>query len=262
MIKSTKALFDTLARIAESDKILSYKNEDEDIQFVLRPDPEGSAGKFMMFELAVLTDTGPGNGDADDRIKEVIALDFDGYHDPDDSDTYVLDSWEVARKNPSEEILSNMQDFINETVKYKICKCARNFIKDEKECCLYCHITATDDSFEKSECPICMDDALRMHTKTTTCCGKTVHAECMRTWLLKSNSETCPLCRQKTEKPKPRNVAPREDSEQQQIAMQIGGAIIEQINARLRDQNRGVDSSGDDDDDADDDADDDVSPDV
>jgi hypothetical protein len=241
LVRDTKSLMETLRRMSESEKSIGYPNEDGTIRFILRNDPEGSAGRYMAFELVVVTDDE--NEDDNARVREAITHDYDGYWedaaDPAEA-AYILDSWELPKDLPKDpakfasdevkETLEEIRDAINESRGYKICPCSKYFIKDGKPLCLFCHLTATPPDFEAAECPICMDDGLAMHMKPTKCCDKMVHRECLRTWGLKSNTDKCPLCRQPCETPKPRARVSRGSD---QFVVRIGEAILEQLQASM-----------------------------
>jgi hypothetical protein len=220
LVKSKERFWSVLKRIHETNDGVVYQNEERSFKFMIRNDPDGGAGKFMVFDLAIIAT------EDDDRVQEALEMEHDGWWDDDDSTMFVIESWEFEKAGPDDEELQEMMDYVNCTYDYKICPCGTYFIKDKKDACFYCEMTASDEDMKRETCPICLSDGFTMHMKKTKCCDQIVHRGCAKAWTLKGKSGTCALCRAPTQASPPRVGRDR-------IVLQIDENAIQDIVNRI-----------------------------
>lgn len=218
LVKNKERFWNVLKRVHESNDGLVYENEERSFKFMIRNDPEGGAGKFMVMDLVIIS------SEEEERVQEVLELEHDGWWD-DDND-FVIESWEFEKANPDQDELQEMMDYVNCTYEYKICPCGKYFIKDKKDACFFCEMTASEEDMKRETCPICLSDGFTMHMKRTKCCDQIVHRGCAKAWTLKGKSGTCALCRAPTQASPPRIGRDR-------IVLQIDETAIQDIVDRI-----------------------------
>jgi hypothetical protein len=218
LLKSRDHFWAALQRIHSTNSGVTYTNEDDTFKLMIRNDPEGGAGKYMVMDLVIVAP------EEEERVVNALEMENDGWWDDDDPSSFIVESWEFDKKTPDEDELKEMMEYVNATYAYKICPCAKYFIKDQKEMCFYCELTASEDGIKKATCPICLSDGYMMHMKTTTCCSQIVHHDCARTWSVKGKTGTCALCRAPTKEPM---------SVSDRIVLDIDQTMIEDIVQRI-----------------------------
>ncbi len=220
LVKNKERFWEVLKRIHESNDGVVYENEERSFKFMIRNDPEGGAGKFMVMDLVIIAT------ENDERVLDVLELEHDGWWDEDDDTSFVVESWEFEKSKPNQEELQEMMDYVNCTYDYKICPCEKYFIKDKKDACFFCEMTASDDDMKRETCPICLVDGFAMHMKRTKCCNQVIHRGCARAWTLKGKTNTCAMCRAPTQASPPRR-------ERDRIVLQIDESAIQEIVDRI-----------------------------
>lgn len=219
-IKSKERFWDVLKRIYDSNDGVVYENEERSFKFMIRNNPDGGAGKFMVMDLVIIAT------EDDERVSEVLELEHDGWWDDDDDTSFIVESWEFEKAKPDQEQLQEMMEYVNCTYDYKICPCGKYFIKDKKDACFFCEMTASDADMKRETCPICLADGFFMHMKKTKCCDQIVHRGCAKTWSLKGKTNTCALCRAPVLNSPPR-------MERDRIVLQIDETAIQEIVDRI-----------------------------
>lgn len=223
MLKSRDQFWSAVQRIHETNSGITYHNEDSTFKLMIRNDPDGGAGKFMVLDLIIVAP------EEEERVIEALEMENDGWWDEDDPTAFVVESWEFLKKDPDEDEIKEMMDYVNATYKYKICPCAKYFIKDGKDMCVFCELTASQDDLKKESCPICLSDGYTMHMKKTKCCSQTVHKDCAKTWSLKGNTDKCALCRATNDDAPSRQ--PRGGTDR--LVLQIDEGMLENIVERI-----------------------------
>jgi hypothetical protein len=219
-VKNKDRFWSVLQRVHETNDAIVYENDERSFKFMIRNDPDGGAGKFMVMDLAIIAP------EDDERVQEALEYEHDGWWDDDDPTTFVVESWEFEKAKPDQGELQEMMDYVNRTHEYKICPCGRYLVKDKKDACFFCEMTASDDDMKRETCPICLCDGFAMHMKRTKCCDQIVHRGCAKAWTLKGKTGTCALCRAPTQASPPR-------IGRDQIVLQIDETAIQDIVERI-----------------------------
>ena len=235
-VQDKTKFFSALQRIHATNGGLTFPNDDSTFKIMIRNDPEGGAGKFMVFDLVIIAP------EDEERVIEVLELEHEGWWDEDDDSAFVVESWEFDKKVPDDDELTEMVDYVNKVHGYKICPCAKYFIKDGRDLCYFCELTATDTSMHREACPICISDGYAMHMKTTSCCSQKVHTECARAWSLKGGTNTCALCRAPTSDIRRTIRADR-------VVVQFDDSMLEDLVGRIARAANAINDSDDDSDD-------------
>lgn len=220
-LKTRDRFWTALKRVHATNSAVTYFSKDESFKLMIRNDPEGGAGKYMVVDLVIVAP------EDEDRVLDVLELENDGWWDDEDPAAFVVESWEFEKDAPDEDELTEMMEYVNATYKYTFCPCGKYFIKDDRDVCVFCDMTASDDDLRKESCPICLSDGYMMHMKKTACCGQIVHRECCKAWTNKS--KTCALCRAKVT-PDPARRGSRRPTN---VVLQIDDTAIEQLVGRI-----------------------------
>jgi hypothetical protein len=176
-----------LERLHATNDGVAFWSRSRKFKLMIRPDPEGSAGKFVTFDVVMLND--------DHTLDKFLELDTNGGFVDDDNEEYVIDSWEFDKKKPGSQDLDSMIECVNSVYNYELCHCGERFIKDVgASMCVFCEMYARDEDLVKFTCPICLDDGIALHSKKTTCCSNVMHKTCYDEWSRKGNSK-CAICR-------------------------------------------------------------------
>ena len=187
MISCPKRLWGAVERIHKNDTGVVFPNANESFQILIRNNPEGGAGHFAMIDVCIPND------EDDDMLARCLetyvgGVGFDG-------DEFIVHTFEFDTRKPSAEELAECMKRINELHATTICNCGKRFITDGKEMCLFCDLTATEEMLAETECPICLQTCLHMHSRTMACCNKKIHILCDANWYTKGNKK-CPMCRE------------------------------------------------------------------
>jgi len=199
IIREAKQLWTALTRIHETNDAIMFKNHTDEFTIMIRNDPN-SIGYFMKIEVLIILD------DDDVVINNILknypdAIGFD----PERPGEFVLDTMEFDKRKEDLDAVESLRTFINEVFNHMTCNCRKYFIKDGKDMCIFCEMTATDEDLEVTKCPICLDTCYNMHSKTMKCCGNKLHVKCDDTWYSTGNKK-CVICRAELE---PRTDLPR-----------------------------------------------------
>ena len=218
-----------LRRVNASESSIAYDNEDGTLRFVIAHNDDGSAGKFMAFDVCIAnTDS---DGPAGERLAAIMALDHDVQTD-EFSDCYDLETFELPKDGPiDDEELQEMIDLVNKTYAYKICPCDKYLIKDKADLCFFCEATGDEAGLRKEQCPICLDDGYMMHLKKTSCCGQLVHRRCTKQWSNAGKTDKCALCRGPCDE-RPSKRAREVVIDLDDIAARISAHIIDSVTAQ------------------------------
>ena len=127
------------------------------------------------------------------RPSEATPLVNSGYISREDfaADTEQYDSTDAPdfRSSVVLEGVVTRQQF-NDVYRLTVCGCDRYVRCGKDRGCAMCHLDGTVRMSTESTCPVCLDSGLSGHMPATKCCGKGIHAGC-----LKRCGTRCPLCR-------------------------------------------------------------------
>ncbi len=191
LTKDMDSFLRALRRVDDCESSIAYDNEDGTIRFLIVHNAEGSAGKYMTFDVSVAVDEDKDGG----RMAKIMDLDHDIWQEDEDSGLFEIESFEFLKQDPDREDVRTMMDLVNKTYWYKVCPCQKYLIKDRSDLCFFCELTATPEDLTKDTCPICLEDAYMMHLKKTPCCSQLVHRGCIKEWSVKGKTDKCALCR-------------------------------------------------------------------
>lgn len=196
LVLDREAMYETVLRMHESDLDLSFRfrNQGRELELMLRDDDDVSDLTDDEDEDDVCVSLAVANPPAAFRASTGEEECY--------QKTVTIERWRFGRF--TQERAGDIMDAINRAYGYRPCACGQYFVLDGGVTCLFCHMTGTARGRQKSFCPVCQDDGLAMHMTRQPCCGKTLHASCLRRWYASSSTDddedeppvkTCPLCR-------------------------------------------------------------------
>lgn len=116
----------------------------------------------------------------------------DGYFEEpeEEKEVFVLEEFCICLSDPKDN-LDDFVKFLNRVLRYRVCPCARYFIKDSHDRCVACHMTLPPEKQEHFECPVCYERVQRYPEWASKCsaCSQTICAACA------ARVTGCPLCR-------------------------------------------------------------------
>lgn len=217
-VVSDDRLYSVLKRLHNTSSSLVFKNKDDDIQFIIRSDIEGSLGHFMSFDVIMNI------GSSKTLLKcYQNYADAAGFNEDIVGDEYLVASFEIDKRKQDVESVQELKDFLNKMSVIRICPCRERFIHDEKSMCTFCELVATEEDLVEFECPVCRDQCHNFHGITMKCCGNKIHKKCDDIWYTTGNN-TCPFCR--TELPK-------RESDDSDIIRMLVSSIASEVQSRL-----------------------------
>jgi len=195
IIKDSNQLWAALKRIHEANDAIMFKNHSGEFTIMIRNDPD-CIGHFMNIELLIVVD-------ADDDDADALVAILKNYPDAigfesDRPGEFIIDTFELDKREVDEESVETLRKLINDVFSHTICNCNKYFIKDGKDMCIFCEMTATTEDLEFTDCPICMDKCYNMHGKIMKCCGVKLHTKCDSKWYSTGNKK-CVMCRAELE---------------------------------------------------------------
>ncbi|ABT15044.1 hypothetical protein NY2A_B645L [Paramecium bursaria Chlorella virus NY2A] len=187
IVKNNGQLLSALQRIHKHNDAIMFKNHSGEFTMMIRNDPN-CIGFFMNIELLIIVE------DGDEALTNILkhypdAIGFDS-----DGVEFVIETLEIDKRDVNMEDIETLRTMINGVYNYTICNCTKYFIKDDKEMCIFCEMTATSEDLEYVECPICMEKCYNMHGKIMKCCGTKLHIKCDNKWYVTGNKK-CVMCR-------------------------------------------------------------------
>lgn len=192
LVRDAASLISTCRRLSVSNDAIAFWNIDHKFKLMLRNDPidHDTCG----FDISILS----GEDDDVEDLSNVLALEHDGYYD--EPGMFVLETLSFPRDAaPDHPEVVKAKDVINRIYGYRLCPCGSYMIKDSQDTnatiCAFCQLTSTSADMEPVFCPICQDSTIRKHMTVQACCNQALHRTCLETWLAKSDSTRCPLCR-------------------------------------------------------------------
>lgn len=188
IISNRDRFWSSLKRLYKNNDGIMFKNKDDTFKIMIRPDPDGSAGHFVVFDLVIVFE------ESNTTLNKILELTTDGWFSEDNDMEYVVESWEFDKRNPDVSELKEMMEYTNKTYNFVFCQCGKHFIKDGGDMCVFCEMTGSDEDFEKFECPICMEEGYNMHSKLSKCCSNKMHKMCYDRWYKEGNKK-CAICR-------------------------------------------------------------------
>lgn len=192
LVRDASSLISTCQRLSASNDAVAFWNVDHKFKLMLRNDPIDN--ETLGFDISILA----GEDDDVEDLSAVLALEHDGYFD--EPGMFVLETLSFPRDAaPDHPEVLKARDTINRIFGYRLCPCGSYLIKDSQDTsasiCAFCQLTATAEDLEPVFCPICQDSTIRKHMTFQPCCSQALHRSCLDTWMSKSDSLRCPLCR-------------------------------------------------------------------
>jgi len=187
IIKNNDQLLSALHRIHQQNDAIMFKNHSGEFTIMVRNDPD-CIGFFMNVELLIVIE------DGDDVLVNILknypdAIGFDS-----DGGEFIIETLELDKRDVNMEDIETLRKIINGVYNYTVCNCNKYFIKDDKEMCIFCEMTATSEDLEYTDCLICMEKCYNMHGKVMKCCGTKLHTKCDNKWYVTGNKK-CVMCR-------------------------------------------------------------------
>ena len=185
MIKNATYFLESLKRIHAGNHGVSFQNAEESFEMVLRTDPDTTEG--MEFEISIFRD------EDDDPSGKFRALMKRECNEVDEDEFLLEDFYIPADATPTSKEVIEAIAIVNMCHGYKVCPCNKYMIRDGHQMCLFCNMTADEESMKMDTCVICYEDTPKMGMHPQACCGQTMHRRCLDAWY--GHSLTCPICR-------------------------------------------------------------------
>ena len=185
-----------LKRLHDTNEGIVFPNFDGTFNMMLRSDSECDVD-YMTFEVLVIH-----NPEKDETGCFYHLLEREISEDDDEEFILGVFCVNIESTKDSEDLVRAMHK-LNSYHSIQICPCNKYFIRDSKQICFYCEMTASIDGMKVEKCTICHEETPIIAMRPQPCCKQYMHIHCMDRWM---NSEAsgenpnCPVCRAPMEK--------------------------------------------------------------